>query len=390
MIQVLASNVETAAQDELLWFTMPRAKPFPGPSTMTVPELVRLLALVASTLADLAAAGIHHRDIKPSNLLMLAESPVVADFGLVTTPGDVGDLTARRDKLGSNFYVPSELINDPASADSGPADVFSLGKTIWVVLTGEAYPPNQLDGVAALAGLLPTEPRISEVDSLLTAMTAEDPAARPSMAFVSRELSACVQSSNGGHGASWPHLSDLIESTLLHDHAATHELRNHEVQKAAIDGALGRLASRCEETLRILEGAGAPVHRTYGSHYFQYDGSDLLAIVQGPTPIASNSGESSEVRECHASVIRGSERQPCLRYFVGVIKRSGDLEGTFTTGCAITYWGGRTVVLHAGARSCLIGGPSETAAIEDLALAMGGRVESDLLAWREATINASS
>jgi serine/threonine protein kinase len=387
VIRVYDSNVATAARDDVLWFTMPRAEPFPDQASTFVPERVALLAQVASTLADLATAGIHHRDIKPSNLLMVNGQPVVADFGLVTTPDDVGDLTAQRPKLGSNFYIPSELINDPGTADGAPADVYSFGKTIWVVLSGRAHPPNQVDGAAALAVLLPGEPRLSEIDALLCAMTAEDPKRRPSMRAVANELEAWLPVGRSEVGREWPDLRAVIQSAKLQDQASDAKFAARKSETDAIRSALYRLVTRCEDTLKYLESQGAPVFRRAGAAAFQYDAGDLLDLVSGPAPHSESSDEPLQIRASVSSLIRGSERQPGLRHFVGVVKDSSDVEAVFVTGTAITYWGGRSVVLQAGARSALIGGPSELAVFGELASAMASRIESDVCFWREAITN---
>ena len=45
------------------------------------------------------------------------------------------------------------MISNPAGADSHPADVYALGKTLWVLATGQTYPPEgpQPAGVPGLA-----------------------------------------------------------------------------------------------------------------------------------------------------------------------------------------------------------------------------------------------
>ncbi len=387
VIAVLDSNVATATRNDVLWFTMPRARPFPDATTTTLPERIALLAQVAATLADLAAAGIHHRDIKPSNLLYLAELPVVADFGLVTGPDDLGDLTVGRPKLGSNFYVPSELINEPSKAAGAPADVYSFGKTIWVVLSGKAFPPNQVGGAAALNVLLPNEQRLSEIDALLRVMTAEDPTDRPSMAAVAGDLAAWVSAERGGGPNVFPDLRGAIESAMIHVKAAGGDREARRAKTDDVRAAMFRLAARCEDTLRYLEDQGAPVFRRDGTQAFQYDGGDLLDIVNKPAVIQEDSNRSNEIRVCVSSLIQGTDGQPSLRHFVGIIGGESGVDATFVAGAAITYWGGPTVVLQAGARTTLIGGPGEAAIFDDLSFALADRVESDIHNWRDAIIN---
>jgi serine/threonine protein kinase len=64
-----------------------------------------------------------HRDIKPSNIIFVEGVPKVGDIGLVT---DVGGETY----CGTQGYIPPERPGRP------PADVYSLGKVIYEMMTG--------------------------------------------------------------------------------------------------------------------------------------------------------------------------------------------------------------------------------------------------------------
>jgi serine/threonine protein kinase len=92
-------------------------------------------------MARLAERGVGHRDIKPGNLYELNGRWLIGDFGLVAAP-DLAALTRSGKKLGPAHYTAYEMILDPVNADPLPADVYSFGKTLFVLATGLAYPPE--------------------------------------------------------------------------------------------------------------------------------------------------------------------------------------------------------------------------------------------------------
>jgi serine/threonine protein kinase len=94
----------------------------------------------AKGLQSLFEFGLVHRDVKPSNL-MLADGLVrLLDFGLARCVGDRDDstdLTAADQFLGTVDYVAPEQIRDPRRVDTR-ADIYSLGCTLFYLLTGRA------------------------------------------------------------------------------------------------------------------------------------------------------------------------------------------------------------------------------------------------------------
>jgi serine/threonine protein kinase len=98
--------------------------------------------------------GMIHRDVKPDNLMLNDLGLVkVADLGLVKTPGAAGwtrtasparrapaDVTQAHVSMGTPAYMSPEQAEDAASVD-GRADVYSLGCTLYFLLTGR--PPFQ-------------------------------------------------------------------------------------------------------------------------------------------------------------------------------------------------------------------------------------------------------
>jgi tetratricopeptide (TPR) repeat protein len=109
---------------------------------------------VAAPLVEQAARAVHyahgqgvlHRDLTPGNILLDRDNrPFVADFGLVKLLASDSDLTRTGEFLGTPGYVAPEQADDPSRA-SAASDIYSLGATLYHLLTGR--PPFQAATVA--------------------------------------------------------------------------------------------------------------------------------------------------------------------------------------------------------------------------------------------------
>jgi hypothetical protein len=158
--------------------------------------------------------GMIHRDVKPDNLILDDQGIIkVADLGLVKTPGTTAesdrptntprglralppDITGTRMALGTPAYMAPEQCRDAAAVDHR-ADVYALGATLYVMVTGR--PP--FDGSTAVelmtkqayAPLTPPEAHVNRVPKELSAviqrMMAKDPGDRfPDMGELIRTL----------------------------------------------------------------------------------------------------------------------------------------------------------------------------------------------------------
>jgi len=125
------------------WLSMPIATPIAKSlAGRPLTDVVAAVAAVADTLACLQADfDIAHRDIKPGNLYELDGDWLIGDFGLIALP-DAETLTQDGRQVGPAHYTAYEMILSPTTAEPHPADVYSLGKTLWVLATGQAWPPE--------------------------------------------------------------------------------------------------------------------------------------------------------------------------------------------------------------------------------------------------------
>lgn len=153
-------------------------------------EKVRAARDLAVGLEGLLQRGTHHRDVKPENLYFHGARYLLGDLGLVRRPDDE-QLTRENRLPGPYEYLPSEAFVRWDEADFEKVDVFCLAKTLWVLAVDERRPPQgrlNADDRYALARRLPDEPYVGELDQILERATADDAAARPTLARFAQEL----------------------------------------------------------------------------------------------------------------------------------------------------------------------------------------------------------
>jgi len=127
------------------------------------PIAVRYVADVGEVLVEVHRRGILHRDIKPDNILWscFTDEALLSDFGLA------GTMVKSASVGGTKGYLPPEAKSGHCSAAS---DVFSLGATLYALLTGVA-PFAAADLMSSLNkakdGLPRSDPRLSRVPRLI-------------------------------------------------------------------------------------------------------------------------------------------------------------------------------------------------------------------------------
>jgi len=144
--------------------------------TMTPQRAVHIITEVAKGLDFAHAHNVVHRDVKPANFLLSGpvgpdERALLGDFGIARALDDVG-LTATGMVMATVAYAAPEVLS--GLAFDGRADIYSLGCTLFRLLTGKTPFPGD-NGAAAvlLAHLQRPPPRVTDhVPSLPAALDA--------------------------------------------------------------------------------------------------------------------------------------------------------------------------------------------------------------------------
>ena len=99
-----------------------------------IPLVLEYISKVADALDFAHQQGVFHRDIKPANIMLLKDGTVrVADFGIARIQGS--SKTATATVLGTPSYMSPEQVS--GKKVDGRSDLFSLGVTLYELLTGE-------------------------------------------------------------------------------------------------------------------------------------------------------------------------------------------------------------------------------------------------------------
>ncbi len=174
---------------------------------LPVAAAVRLIAQAAQGLAAAHAQGIVHRDIKPSNLMVNRLGALkLLDLGLAQMRDSAReehlstDMTQTGRTMGTVDYMAPEQARDAKTVDAR-ADIYSLGCTLYFLLTGRTPAPAGSAAEKLLWHQTQHAPPLIDVcqgctarlEALVKSMMAKDPSARPqSMVDVVLELDACL------------------------------------------------------------------------------------------------------------------------------------------------------------------------------------------------------
>ncbi|MFJ8824342.1 protein kinase [Streptomyces sp. NPDC102467] len=170
------------ASEFLAGLTLDQAVGAYGP--LDEPALRALAATLASTLADIHAAGFIHRDLKPPNIVLTSTGPRIIDFGIARPEHGLTLTTTGQVPVTPGYGAPEQVLGQRVAPS---ADVFSLGAVLVYAAGGRrAFEGSHV--AAVQYEVVHGEPRLDgvpeQVRQLIVPCLAKDSAWRPTPAQI--------------------------------------------------------------------------------------------------------------------------------------------------------------------------------------------------------------
>lgn len=161
-------------------------------------EIRQIFSQVLVAMEDAHESGVVHRDLKPDNILVSGEGgrlrSKIVDFGIAKVLEGT-TYTVSGALLGTCMYMAPEQVKTPSATDHR-ADIYSLGVTLYELVTGQ--PPFDGGGnhFAVMMAHVSNRPRSPSklrpdvppaLERLILDALAKDPAARPQSCAAFRE-----------------------------------------------------------------------------------------------------------------------------------------------------------------------------------------------------------
>jgi serine/threonine-protein kinase len=147
-------------------------------------EAIDIIMQIAEALLHAHQKGLIHRDVKPKNVMMTREGVAkLADMGLARAMSDKEAAEAEQGKaFGTPYYISPEQIRGEINIGP-PADIYSLGATLYHMVTGnvpfDGKNPSAVMHKHLKTPIVPPDhvnPRLSAgISEIIEMMMAKDP-----------------------------------------------------------------------------------------------------------------------------------------------------------------------------------------------------------------------
>jgi serine/threonine-protein kinase len=252
---------------------------------LALPDALRILRQVATTLGAAHARGIVHRDLKPENIFLVRDPEVaggerakILDFGIAKLGGNApGVKTQTSAMMGTPTYMSPEQCRGAGHVDQR-SDVYSLGCVLFTLVVGR--PPFDAEGVGEIIAMHLREapPRAST----------RAPRVTPA---VDELISRCLEKDPARRFASGTELASAIDVTLKISSGQAPATAGGEVLRAPASNPSG---APIATTLSTASGASMqPPTSTKRSRAGLFIGLGLVVVVGGAIAIATTR-ESSD------------------------------------------------------------------------------------------------
>ncbi len=189
---------------------------------MSARAALAIVRQVAGGLAAMHRDGVIHRDIKPANILVTGDGTAkITDFGIAREARRARRITRRRVGVGNAVYASPEQFEGEGDHR---ADIYSLGATLYFMLTGEDpfSPELGIDAILRLKRAGPPKWARADVPAPVRALVACMTQPRPRRRFQDYDaLGRAVEDARAGRTPAvvaarrrWPWLVLVVSAGL--------------------------------------------------------------------------------------------------------------------------------------------------------------------------------
>lgn len=208
-----------------IYYVMPLAESVEQKiKNFTLDEKVEVIQMLLNMLVNLHQNGIAHRDIKPANILYYNGKFVLSDFGLVYFKRKKFKTPVGK-KVGAKQTIAPQMEKDAQSADRYKADVYSMAKTIWIILTGDEFSFGGqyiANSEIGLSRKLKCNKYLYPLDKLLAQCTDYTESTRPTAEEMAKRFEEWIQINKNWSKENlmqWKEIQEQLFPTIIPTHA---------------------------------------------------------------------------------------------------------------------------------------------------------------------------